>query len=726
MDSSNTCQSCPPQCLTCTSQSECTQCLDSNFYLNPDKQTCSLSCPGNSKPTESPVKSCIEIEDSNASTTLKLEEKGYIDEPSRVRLVFDRKIVSSASRANTRLLLLSEDKQKTLELELKAISIGNSDKILKIFFKPVKSIEKGKLIITFGNKGLVRAASNRLIQLESTLMEVDFISYYSAEAQLEGFDFVSNLLLYLALGVLPLMFMDSYASVFDLIRLFQIIDYLLFLNVDHPSNLKVLLESLSTSIIENLQNLLRNVKDDLCSIEKEKFEEQGIGCYIFEDNGSYFTIVLLFVALYLVVKLVTMVAEVEFLGKRIIKQMNHMFWVEFLEAIRLDLHISGFLVLFEIELVRENLMTALGVNFGFVVLMFATSGFLIIYQFWKIFVVYSKYRKSIKFDKEWNHGRKNKDKRQSAKLEKDDQFAQSTELRRINAEDWKPSGARRKELGVKGKLLKNKLSNITEGPTCSFNEDNKTEKFYQRNHRPIVALKDLLVSGALVGCYDSPRIQTTTISLIIFVFFILDAYYKPEVDKKENNDLIIYGLFYFLVTLSLAVLSFVQDRITREEAFYYFGYPCVVFVLVIVIRGLVNGIISIFRGAKKLCGCIKSLEKTKKKKMARKTPKNLRNQISRQREPGSRQPMTFRRFRFKRNRENASRAKLHNFEGVAEDKKVKHRDRKPRFIRNQKKQQYNKFSSDRQESRPKVRIKELKPRRRKAESIERKYLSRER
>ena len=105
-------------------------------------------------------------------------------------------------------------------------------------------------------------------------IEVEGINYYKVkniEAYEASADSTSKTITFFVI----LMLIVNAGVAVALFRIFQLIDYILFYNVNHPPNLKEFLDTLSRTIFEEFENLLGFMEDNECNVEAmgRKFRE---------------------------------------------------------------------------------------------------------------------------------------------------------------------------------------------------------------------------------------------------------------------------------------------------------------------------------------------------------------------------------------------------------------------------------------------------------------------
>ena len=631
MDVQKSCQSCPSDCLECQLNSEvtCSKCLEGT-ELNEGK--CSnIATKSNSTQIEG---------------ELKIISSSYSDSPSRAKIDFNKEVVIILNISNTNITLKTEDGYKTIETELEYFKLTQNKKSLKVYFTPKSGIQEGKLDISLNQENLIKSLNNESEFYLPRKMEVSPVNFYKPDGEIRAMNTSSTTLSYVSSALSTLSISGSISNVFDIIKTFQMIDFLIFLNVKHPSNLKSLLENLEFKLIEALPNPFANLKDNLCYIEKEKFEEQEVTCYIFKDQGRYFMLTLLIISFNLLAYLLHKTCGCKWIEQKILKNRGLDFWMDFLETIRIDIFMSILLSMTKLRLISNQPVSYLTLNLGVATLMGALNLVCVAYQFYTIRAAYSRFKaesekrnkknkneienqkddeeeaqKSIKpfrvssrftqRDKTTNPFLNQQDHREIMKKKAKTKSPIKQRGRKKNALIANLRIGRQREIVpsticAKGKELE--ISRVEAGlsPSTDINEDCKTHTLYQRHYRPFMGLKDLLISVIIVLFHDFPRSQSLAISFILLTFLILDIYYRPFRDEKKNLKMLITSGVFFMLSSLLMILSFIQDHIRRSMAYYAIGYPCVILVAILLFRSLVSSLATIFEVIKSVYKNMKS------------------------------------------------------------------------------------------------------------------------
>ena len=143
--------------------------------------------------------------------------------------------------------------------------------------------------------------------------------------------------------------------------------------------------------------------------------------------------------------------------------------------------------------------------------------------------------------------------------------------------------------------------------------DYKLDRFYQSNHRPLTAIKEILAIMSVVILYDYPIFQTMSVTGTLAIFLTLDYYYKPFRDSQENLDLTITGTIFLLISACLASLSLTSKLLSRKLTFYSIGYLTIFLISLLIGRNFVMTFTSFYQG---LMEILKNLKNRNKKSWA--------------------------------------------------------------------------------------------------------------
>lgn len=222
-------------------------------------------------------------------------------------------------------------------------------KTLALEVKIKGNVENGVMVINFMNVISFYEENKPTNTLNIAEIEIKNINYFSlgdekavataAKVGNSGLK-ITSILYYLV---------STTTSLF-LLKLFQMIDYLVFFNVDHPRNLKVFLSVMGSGPIEDIPNFFSFLADGKCLKVKEKFSDEGMTCQIFQSYGNYFMVILLLGCLKLIAMALYHILDhfgkdPLWLRKFHYKFMGSRFWLDFFDAIQLDLYLNAMIAL---------------------------------------------------------------------------------------------------------------------------------------------------------------------------------------------------------------------------------------------------------------------------------------------------------------------------------------------------------------------------------------------
>ena len=538
---------------------------------------------------------------------LEVVESSYIDAPSRLRLIFNQEIESKVTPNNVEIELTKTNSEEKIETTVTEVKTEQSKKGIKIYFEAkTEGIEDGKISASFKQPNLILAEGDPERPYPAQKIESqDRVSYYRPETQVtaaRALGTASNLIT-LLLGVAALIF--TYSSLLDLIKTFQTLDFLVYYNVDHPSNLQAFLESIELTILENLPNPLKNFKDDLCYIEKAKFEEDGVTCYMLSDQGRYLTFTVIVFLYSVILRGISKFCKGECLKNYINNNFGAGFWVDFLEAIRFEIFVVVLISLGKIDLIGENVMSKFTVNIIASIIFSTLNIFIVVKQFLNVKKNYLKYKKKKSLAQNSQREHENvfaePEKNQYLKESKKGIFDSSSRVNEKNPLNQKKAIFDEK---IEKKEEKNQEKKSEQGQEDE--EEYKIGCFYQRNHNPLNAIKEIFIITAVVSLYEWPVVQTLSVTATLAIFVSLDWYYKPFTDQKDNKDLLVIGNLFLLISVFLSSLSFTHHILSRKTTFYFIGYPAIFLIslliiwnIIMLIRGISEGIKNFFRKNRK-------------------------------------------------------------------------------------------------------------------------------
>ena len=407
----------------------------------------------------------------------------------------------------------------------------NKDNPKEILIKIVPNIEevnKATVQVVFEDPASIKSDENPLIFLKQKEFTISPVSYYKPPSEAtvantaKGAGSITK-----AIMVASLVF--SVSTALALIKIQQMLDFLLLLNVSHPSNVRSFLQILSQSVFEDLPNGLHFLTDDSCNIQMQKFIEEEVSCQIFENLGNFIVLVILFVLAKIVFYLLHHLTKdkkgkvSEFIKKRN-EDMGLMFWIDLMEGIQLDVFMTFFLGVMKSGSEESKVSEF---NFLTVTLL----------AFVALFV-----NLSISFLTHRAFQATSKDKNKTDKF-------------------------------IKANYKKYEY----------LIEDFRGETFFQKFFRPLNNAKDLLISFSLVVLHDIPILQIGTIALWLLAMLVGTLTEKPYKEMKENITEGLRGAIYFGCCLVMMLQSAIQNSWTRKAQYQFVGYPMIAMIGVLIV-----------------------------------------------------------------------------------------------------------------------------------------------
>lgn len=206
------------------------------------------------------------------------------------KVTFSQKIKSDVDYKTLETKLESSRGEIIEKYEIKEISL-NSNLVLEIKLEIKENLENGKLTVKFRNPLNIRSVDDDDIYLTQETAIIEPISFYISPNE-EGVKAAadsasSSLKVFLGASAVV-----SLPMAFVLLKIFQMIDFMVLFNVKHPRNLSLFLSILSQSALDDIPNLFKFLSDDSCSVKKARFLDEGISCQVFSDLGNYFVLFL--------------------------------------------------------------------------------------------------------------------------------------------------------------------------------------------------------------------------------------------------------------------------------------------------------------------------------------------------------------------------------------------------------------------------------------------------
>ena len=610
------CAPCTKGCLEFRlgSTSKCSKCqaeyelIEENCQQLPPKAsptpppTSSEEQPPSSHPEKVPTSKTEGRKEELTQTNdnLYITTKSYSDSPSRATIIFNRPINITLTPLNTKITLLTSDRKLEIQTAINSISLSGNKKSLKIFLTIANNLENGILIIHLiePNQITSRLQNNSIAIFTEGQIEIPNVSSYRPTSQIEATSRTAKALSY-SLSIAGLLSMiGSYSSLFEIIKSFQMIDFLIYINVDHPANLKTFLDNLELKFIEYLPNPFERLKDDLCVIDKPKFEEDGVTCYLLVDQGRYLTFSITILSFLIILMILSLVTKIDAIEKIKRTMTNFTFWDDFLEAIRLEIMLRAILLVPKFSLVFKNLNSMLSLNMFIYRTFMGLNLVSVVYQTYKTNTIYRNYQKRENIIKHETLALCQHVRVDNLNIQDPNESIQSLIVNGNSRYSRSREMSRNVSFFVKRakKKLERQLKDLPESPTCGLNENLKYANFYQRSYKRLMAMKDFNISFILVFFYEIPELQALGVTLILLIFQILDFLFRPHKEAKDNVESLTVGLLFMLVSACLTAMVFLEGVLSRRLIYYILGFGSIFLISLLILWNMLMACYTIYQG----------------------------------------------------------------------------------------------------------------------------------
>ena len=119
--------------------------------------------------------------------------------------------------------------------------------------------------------------------------------------------------------------------------------------------------------------------------------------------------------------------------------------------------------------------------------------------------------------------------------------------------------------------------------SCEFNEDYILDTFYQRNHRPLIGLRDFVITFILVTIYYTPKAQTTFVLRTSTSSMVLDVLKKPFKTSEMNREHYLTQGCFLVITIMLTLLSWTEESMSQTVKYYLVGYVSIIAIAILLV-----------------------------------------------------------------------------------------------------------------------------------------------
>jgi hypothetical protein len=328
------CLTCPKNCANCSSTSTCDKCSSGLFV---DANNTCVPCSG--KRQVSIANKCIDCHancltcsggsDDNcltcqASKVLSAQNK-CIDRPlinfvtanfapdtRHATFIFDKDVASATSSIGDNIVafIVQNSKQEVLQLIQNLTDATATEvpglraapgasvvqytilgKSLRVKIQSNSSLMDAVLLLRFKRAPALQDPTNI-----NTVFPGNYLLIDQLNLVITGFDSAiaaaTTSVQTTVTTVTTVMFVVSIPQAFILLKVFQTVDFYIFIDCEFPANFSKFLEIISKNIMDYIPNLLENFADDDGNPLYPRFTDFGESVHIFKNLGQYFTLII--------------------------------------------------------------------------------------------------------------------------------------------------------------------------------------------------------------------------------------------------------------------------------------------------------------------------------------------------------------------------------------------------------------------------------------------------
>lgn len=331
------------------------------------------------------------------------------------------------------------------------------------------------------------------------------------------------------------------SSAVVLIKLFQMIDYLMLLSVIQPNNVLLMVGALSQNLLSDIPNLFTQLSDE-CDNLPELFEFNGMSCHLFGNIGSLILILLVLLCIKFMIwvwalrttrwdRLWAYQIPFDWVSKKI----SHEFFLNVLNMFQLDIYVAIWILFYTYKGIESKNDT-----FN----LWSSIASLIFLLLTPIFLKFARDKTEIVVN-------------------------ELTDLEKKEEEGKHYDGLSLIEIEV---LKDQKMDRILTLRYCFWNyfkfllTDLNSVSWYGKYYHAITMLRDPLLSFWLVFLNKYPSIQVSGITLIVLVFFTLECIYHPLTPHIPKFFALFNPFIYTILNLFYIYLSFTSPLSNSESS----------------------------------------------------------------------------------------------------------------------------------------------------------------
>ena len=624
----NACLQCDRNCFTCTGMStNCTSCSSSFMLSSTNPATCQpLYTPSALSITSSvftSTKFTVTVFFSASVAPVKQFDSSsvtaylYSASSSSSSSIFSKLATFSAGT------FLNELPPSVDSPQVTQIKISQNKVTMVLSFNP-QTINDGTLVVNFGDFNVLADKSDPQNTYQPYYVVISNVTFSNT-----GLD---NFLSQAQTGVgstvaatsILLMFLST-AQAFILTKIFLTLDFYVYINTSLPANFVLFLSMITQNIFTLIPNLLNFLIVTDTSEERDNFNNNGVTVNIFNNLGSFFTVV--FIAL-----LARLLLSFCHFGWKKFRRIPHSNFFGKLEG---SMGLEFFFSMFETN--NQTIVLAILIAFTEVNnLTFSAANkvwFLLFVVLLSIFmialysVMFYTVRKKLKLIKSSQLSQESK---QETPEQLDKQVAHQSALQ-AQPEVKKKEDEPDDELLLK--LNRNSSSGPFSQPSSSSSEVQPVVKkpppfkveehfslfwegkvldgnFFQAYFSFIFLFRDILLAFFIYYLYYYPVVLMIMLMIVQTPFAYCVWKWRPYVNQTYNNQLIIVQFLYWIMDVFFLILVSLPQAEDLSIIYYGVGFPLIVCVCLMFGSSMYYGITSSYKFLKEVCG---KPEETKEK-----------------------------------------------------------------------------------------------------------------
>jgi hypothetical protein len=134
-----------------------------------------------------------------------------------------------------------------------------------------------------------------------------------------------------------------------------------------------------------------------------------------------------------------------------------------------------------------------------------------------------------------------------------------------------------------------------------LSEKNHCTSYYSHHQLILNMIKDPILAVILVFFSEYPGIQIGGAFVITLLFFFLEFFDRPSLDKAENVRNMISNGIYALINLIFFILHLTEGSISESVKENFIGWPLIASVTLLIVSNYYISMREAWRGLKKKC-----------------------------------------------------------------------------------------------------------------------------